>query len=331
MRQQPSGTTMRSPIALDTHRSASLGPENESESEGEDEDELDEFLQAPHPDTAPPLLCDAETALEKIERILRPPRDSGPGYKPCKLDNLTRTRYEAIAMCLRFFLHSNTGFIDASGKAAIAAGRGLWHARVVRQWVQHYIKAGHLPRNNYGWWNLSALEDEDIAEEIKLHLQQKGKFICAEDIVRFLNDAEVRQRLNLKKSVSVRTGRRWLTRMGYRWRLEPKGQYFDGHEREDVVYYRQNVFVPRWKALEPFILSWDGDTGLALPFALPGGRRQVVVWYHDESTFYAHDRRRLRWVHVDEHATPFKKGDGVSVMVADFVSAEHGFLKSKDG
>ncbi|KAF9515963.1 hypothetical protein BS47DRAFT_1263365, partial [Hydnum rufescens UP504] len=49
---------------------------------------------------------------------------------------------------------------------------------------------------------------------------------------------------------------------------------------------------------------------------------------HDESIFYAHDRRKLRWVHDNETPKPYAKGDGVSVMVADFVSADYGWLLS---
>jgi len=63
----------------------------------------------------------------------------------------------------------------------------------------------------------------------------------------------------------------------------------------------------------------------------PAGTRRVVVWYHDESTFYAHDRRRKRWVHKNENAKPYAKGEGHSLMVADFYSLEYGWLQSKDG
>jgi hypothetical protein len=41
-----------------------------------------------------------------------------------------------------------------------------------------------------------------------------------------------------------------MFRLGYRWREEKKGQYADGHEREDVVTYRQNIFLPLWRSFE---------------------------------------------------------------------------------
>jgi hypothetical protein len=60
-------------------------------------------------------------------------------------------------------------------------------------------------------------------------------------------------------------------------------------------------------------------------------RRRVIVWFHDESTFYAHDQQKKCWVHESEKAVPQAKGEGTSLMVADFVSADYGWLCSPDG
>jgi hypothetical protein len=59
--------------------------------------------------------------------------------------------------------------------------------------------------------------------------------------------------------------------------------------------------------------------------------KQVVVWYHDESIFYAHDRHHKTWYHKDAPAKPYQKGDGHSLMIADFMSADFGWLQSFDG
>jgi len=115
--------------------------------------------------------------------------------------------------------------------------------------------------------------------------------------------------------------------MDYRWSFDPKGQYVDGHEREDVVHYRNHVFLPTMAGLKERLTKWPSKDG---PTVEPMTRR-VVIWYHDESTFYANDRRRKRWVHISETAKPYKKGEGASLMVADFFSAEYGWLRSPDG
>lgn len=48
--------------------------------------------------------------------------------------------------------------------------------------------------------------------------------------------------------------------------------------------------------------------------------QQLVVWFHDESIFYANDRRKKRWVHKSEKAVLCVKGEGASLMVADFIT-----------
>lgn len=57
----------------------------------------------------------------------------------------------------------------------------------------------------------------------------------------------------------------------------------------------------------------------------------MVTWFHDESTFYAHDRRRKRWIKKGETPVPYAKGEGISLMVADFFSADYGWLRSPNG
>ncbi|ETW84843.1 hypothetical protein HETIRDRAFT_313449 [Heterobasidion irregulare TC 32-1] len=57
----------------------------------------------------------------------------------------------------------------------------------------------------------------------------------------------------------------------------------------------------------------------------------TVIWYHDESTFYANNRQHVHWVHTGENAVPQSKGEGTSLIVADFISADYGWLWSLDG
>lgn len=57
----------------------------------------------------------------------------------------------------------------------------------------------------------------------------------------------------------------------------------------------------------------------------------TVLWYYGELTFYAHDHQKKHWVHKSETATPYAKGECHSLIVADFVSADYGWLKSPDG
>ena len=53
--------------------------------------------------------------------------------------------------------------------------------------------------------------------------------------------------LKVGKGVSLQTARRFLYREGFRYTEHKKSLYYDGHERPDVVDYRQKVFLPAMK------------------------------------------------------------------------------------
>jgi len=145
--------------------------------------------------------------------------------------------------------------------------------------------------------------------------------------------SELKKKYSMKKGITERTARNWLSKLGYHWTLEPSGQYVDGHECEDVVEYQQKVLLPCWKELEPMLCIWtldrkENDTSVGGPHP---GDQKTVVWFHDESMFYANDRRKKHWCHIMEMAVPKPKGKGVSLMVVHFVSADCGWLQSPDG
>ncbi|KAJ7237346.1 hypothetical protein C8J57DRAFT_1087579, partial [Mycena rebaudengoi] len=56
--------------------------------------------------------------------------------------------------------------------------------------------------------------------------------------------------LGLNKGIHLATAQRWMKCMGYRWTKTPSGQFVDGHECPDVVYYRQKEFLLAFTWLE---------------------------------------------------------------------------------
>jgi hypothetical protein len=56
-----------------------------------------------------------------------------------------------------------------------------------------------------------------------------------------------------------------------------------------------------------------------------------MLWFHNESTFYANNWQKIRWCHKDKNVVPYTKGEGASQMVSDFVSADYGWLCSSCG
>ena len=68
-------------------------------------------------------------------------------------------------------------------------------------------------------------------------------------------------------------------------------QHIDGHEREDVVNYHDK-FIQWWKEYEKRMVTFDniGNIGtIPSGFPVPGGKIQLILVTHDESTFYAND------------------------------------------
>ncbi|KAF9440274.1 hypothetical protein P691DRAFT_768011 [Macrolepiota fuliginosa MF-IS2] len=77
------------------------------------------------------------------------------------------------------------------------------------------------------------------------------------------------------------------------------------------------------------IFNPKDDTISPLPLIFPA--QPVVPWFHDKTIFYAHDNHHHTWYHKDAPAIPYAKGDSPSLMIAHTISAEYGWLKSKDG
>ncbi|KAH8796801.1 hypothetical protein DL96DRAFT_1479216, partial [Flagelloscypha sp. PMI_526] len=170
-----------------------------------------------------------------------------------------------------------------------------------------------IPSNCYGNFARSLIDDEDFQQEIHAHLAKQGDYCCAQDIVDYCSQPEVLSCLGRQKTISLGTAKKWMNKMGYQWMKTPKGQYVDGHEQIDVVCYCQEYFLPEMRKLRDRLRDFaDASSENVFPPS------PVIVWYHDESTFYAHDRCTLRWIHRKlTKVLPYAKGEGVSLMVAD--------------
>jgi hypothetical protein len=113
-------------------------------------------------------------------------------------------------------------------------------------------------------------------------------------------------------SITASTAVRWLRKLGFEWREVRKGVFIDGHEKEDVVDYRTNTFIPRWTELEPRTTE-----GHLVPLILEPGQHMVIPCTHDECTFHSNDGVHQRWVHKDKKMIR-KKSRGQGLMISDF-------------
>ncbi|KAJ8691909.1 hypothetical protein PTI98_011428 [Pleurotus ostreatus] len=142
----------------------------------------------------PPSIAEAKSALADIKKILRPPHKTGNGYKDPVLDVLTQTRIEQMKMLLWIYTDESalnslkigrggSRWTAASLHVAHTSEKGPWAAHKVREWTQAFIAdRKELPFNVYGTRGKSRIDDEDLAQEIHLHLQSVGEYARARDI-----------------------------------------------------------------------------------------------------------------------------------------------------
>jgi len=89
------------------------------------------------------------------------------------------------------------------------------------------------------------------------------------------------------KSSCIRacTACHWLATLWLEFAAVKKGVFVNGHERNNVVKWRQEVFIPEFEQLYPLLVCWTEDGYMLMPANLPPGVNPHVVVTHDESTF----------------------------------------------
>jgi hypothetical protein len=105
--------------------------------------------------------------------------------------------------------------------------------------------------------------------------------------------------MKVVKGVSLVTTWCWLRSEGFRYITFNKGLYFNGHDRPDVIQYRQEVFLPAMK--EHFCQLVQYDMKDVDKEVLPNNfvERPLVLVVQDEMTAQAHDTKSKSWVFND--------------------------------
>ena len=62
--------------------------------------------------------------------------------------------------------------------------------------------------------------------------------------------------LKVKKGISIHAARRFLHKEGFRYMEYRKGLYFDGHERPDEVWDRQDRFLPEMQRYQERLVEY---------------------------------------------------------------------------
>ncbi|KAG1871816.1 hypothetical protein DFJ58DRAFT_837130 [Suillus subalutaceus] len=224
----------------------------------------------------PPGINDAHKSLQDLKLLLKLPHDK----KLAGSVILSPVLKERLTQVKNFLTtHPANSVSQAADQAAQNVGKaqGVHLPWCLQTWAKAYIKNWTALPHYKQPQKYSHVNDEDFAAELKLHLQSIGKYVHEQDLMK-----------------------------------EPHCQYSDGHEQEDIVHYCHNFFIPAWACYQACTYKWKQDdltikdTGACPdPFGY-----HVVVWFHDESTFYVNDWRKNHWVHMMESAVPQPKGEG---------------------
>lgn len=167
-------------------------------------------------------------------------------------------------------------------------GRGLYMARKIVTWERQWIAEKNIEEGQQGchiksqsWFN-----DEGVQIAVRESIASSGDKLTAQRIAQAVGEylgsekatatvqsilgesealtdpiisAAPNQSRGLK--VRLRTARNWLKRMGFHYGTVSKNVYIDGHEREDVVKYRQENFLPAWaKFAQRMVVFFENGT-----------------------------------------------------------------------
>ncbi|CAG8737796.1 3445_t:CDS:2, partial [Gigaspora rosea] len=171
-----------------------------------------------------------------------------------QLSDTEKTRYTAVMYYLRLLFNGKQK-IQASDAVAEVVNGGPWLARCVRKWASICIK-GELIRNFRGKFpSKSLLNDELVSLQLAAYLRSV-KFKVNPEMVKSYVEQRILPQLNVESSsISIRTARRWMQKLGFYYKRHQQGVYVDGHERPDVVAYR-HIFLQKVAEFDRFMSKW---------------------------------------------------------------------------
>ena len=233
------------------------------------------------------------------------------------------TEYEiqklfAIQVFLTCFLTWGLGIMEAVQKAADVTGFSSWS---VRKWTSSFLVA-------IVGVSLDDIDDETItlllSSERGKHCKNPGSLINDENFRLDTTDmfnAWVKDTYQL--DICSETARVWLHKLGFTQKNHHKSVYFDGHEREDVVSYREE-FLQKLEELDRRC-QYNGHEP-----QLSDQEKRLIPVHHDESTFYSNADQTFHWGD-DEVSVLKQKSLGSAIMVSDFIEEATGDFLRHDG
>ncbi|KAF8981566.1 hypothetical protein BDQ17DRAFT_1438365 [Cyathus striatus] len=147
-----------------------------------------------------------------IGQILKPRQADNKGFTDPNLDCIKQKLYPGSRKWQEASLESAKYF---EGTAYLAMNLQRWTHEFVNnpEFVPEHCQQGKKGQ--------SAIDDEDFAQELHLYLQSVGEYCNLDDIIKYVTQPDVLERLGQKKTISKDTASRWMKKIGYRWTLQP--------------------------------------------------------------------------------------------------------------
>ena len=286
--------------------------------------------QASHPDDT--VTCTLYNMYTKDRELL----DKGQDYISNFVSKNVSWEVQkalAIQIMTSAMTELNKGIVDAAKFAAATTG---FSQEVVRRWAYSYFTALAQYPGSLNDLDLEFIQTELSSERgkacgnpdailhdeefqlsarkyIRSNAYRKGApNLTTEMFCKWVSD-------NFSVNVSNETARRWLHYLGFNMNDHHKGVFFDGHDREDVVEYRNTLLKQLSKLDETTITPSTPCPSLA------DGEKRYIRVYHDESTFFANADQTRFWSDGQSQVLR-QKSLGASIMVSDFIVEGYGYL-----
>ena len=208
--------------------------------------------------------------------------------------------------------------------------RGTYRAKVIKKWARNWIEKGELPISLQSCHQKtkSFIDDEDVIEKSLEFIRENEGKITPKLYRTFVINTLFPQMGIITSSITEKTARIWLKKLGLIPQSRKKGIYFDGHERPDVLEYRV-TFLKKMEEFEKLMPIFEGNNMDQKNPILSDEEKLHILVTHDECLFYANDDRPTIWAPLGEPPLR-KKGQGKSIMVSDFLLETIGCLKLTD-
>ncbi|KAI0788716.1 hypothetical protein C8Q75DRAFT_767684 [Abortiporus biennis] len=299
--------------------------------------------------------------LQDLDKLLRSKKDVFDASR----NGLQACRARAMSSCLHMVLEHNRGLVEASLRAAECHGFSpKWGSRQVHQWVNIWVGHRELPASKRGHhiktWTL--LNEPLVVQELASFMRSEKwcmdpkklanltmnklvpevakpylKHLVEEEMPKGLKkyvELELFPRIHYRagtKGIVLRTAQWWLHKYGFYYTDYRKGTYYDGHEREDVVAYRQKEFLPQMALWHTLIVEYEvGNVEKEVEKIGSSGfncvERRLVFCAHDEMTAQANDGKKKGWLKDGENPLR-KKEQGRGIHQSDVICSTVGWLK----